>query len=76
MALFAGMAAAAGTRTLAFAWPGGTVADLRRAIAERCPAVVPLLARSAIAVGGRYAPDESPAGPGDDIAVVPPVSGG
>ena len=34
VALFAGMAEAAGRRTLELAWHGGTVADLRRSLAE------------------------------------------
>lgn len=74
--LFAGMAEAAGCRHLDVAWQGGTVADLRAAVALACPAVVPLLVRSAIAVDGRYAPDPALVSAGADVAVIPPVSGG
>ena len=76
VALFAGMAALAGTRRVSLAWPGGTVADLRRALAAACPSCVPLLERSAVAVGGRYAGDDVAVASGDDVAVIPPVSGG
>lgn len=76
VALFAGMAALAGTRSASLPWPGGTVGDLRRALAAACPPCAPLLERSAVAVGGRYAGDDVPVAPGDDVAVIPPVSGG
>jgi len=74
--LFAGMAEAAGSRRLAIGWSGGTVGGLRAAIAAACPAIGPLLARSAIAVDGRYAADASAVPPTADVAVIPPVSGG
>lgn len=70
------MAEAAGCRQLQLAWTGGTVADLRRAVAAACPAIGPLLARSAVAVGGRYAVADEPVNPGADVAIIPPVSGG
>lgn len=76
VALFAGMAEAAGRRTVEVAWTGGTVADLRRSLAGACPELGPLLARSAVACGDRYAADSEPIAAGDDVAVIPPVSGG
>jgi len=76
VALFAGMAEAAGRRTLELAWHGGTVADLRRSLAAACPELGPLLQRSAVARGDRYAADSEPLVGGDDVAVIPPVSGG
>ncbi|MEI6240933.1 MAG: MoaD/ThiS family protein [Planctomycetia bacterium] len=76
VSLFAGMAEAAGRRRLDVAWQEGTVADLRAALARQCPAVVPLLGRSAIAVDGRYAADTAAVSAGADVAVIPPVSGG
>ena len=77
VALFAGMAEAAGCREVEIEWPGGTVADLRAALGRRWPAIAPLLARSAVAVGGRYAADGFIVAPGaSDVAVIPPVSGG
>lgn len=74
--LFAGMAEAAGGRHLDIDWHGGSVADLRVAVAMACPTVAPLLARSAVAIDGRYALDETAVGPGMDVAIIPPVSGG
>lgn len=76
VALFAGMAEAAGRRTVELDWTGGTVADLRRTLAAACPELGPLLARSAVARGDRYAADADPLAAGDDVAVIPPVSGG
>jgi len=76
VALFAGMAEVAGRRTVELAWDGGTVADLRRRLAAACPALGPLLAQSAVARGDRYAGDPEPLAAGDDVAVIPPVSGG
>ena len=74
--LFAGMAEAAGRRTMEVAWSGGTVAELRRRLAVACPELGPLLARSAVARGDRYVADSEPLAAGDDVAFIPPVSGG
>jgi molybdopterin converting factor small subunit len=76
VALFAGMAELAGRRSLEIPWSGGTVAELRRAVAEAVPAVEPLLARSAVALGDRYAGADEPVACGSDVAIIPPVSGG
>jgi molybdopterin converting factor small subunit len=76
ISLFAGMAEAAGCRRLEIPWSGGTVADLRAAVALAAPAIVPLLAKSAVAIGGRYARDEDTVAEGGDVAIIPPVSGG
>ena len=53
--------------------PGATVADLRAALA---PALGGLLARSAVAVNHDFADDARALAPGDEVAVIPPVSGG
>jgi molybdopterin converting factor small subunit len=74
--LFAGMAAAAGQRQLELQPTVATVAGVRAALAAAAPGIAQLLARSAVAVGGRYATDETPVGPDDEIAIIPPVSGG
>jgi len=74
--LFAGMAAAAEQRQLTLEPTVATVAGVRAALAAAVPAIAPLLARSAVAVGGRYAADETPVSPNDEIAIIPPVSGG
>lgn len=76
LALFAGLAELAGTRSLEISWDGGSVGDLRRAIADARPAVAGLLDRSAVAIGGRYADDETPVPVGAEVAILPPVSGG
>lgn len=76
VALFAGMAEAAGTRSIDVPWSGGTVHDLRQAIATMLPAIEPLLSRSAFAVGDRYATADEPVSAGADVAIIPPVSGG
>jgi molybdopterin converting factor subunit 1 len=57
--------------------PGGaTVAVLRRILAERYPAFAPLLERSAIAVNHDFAEDSQVIARSDEVAVIPPVSGG
>ena len=76
ISLFAGMAAAAGGRSLELAWEGGTVATLRSRLAAELPAIAPLLARSAVAIGATYVADTMPVAAGADIAIIPPVSGG
>ena len=55
---------------------GGTVADLRRALAADQPALAPLLPSIMVAVAGDYATEDRPIGPGDEVALIPPVSGG
>jgi molybdopterin synthase catalytic subunit/molybdopterin synthase sulfur carrier subunit len=55
---------------------GATVGDLRRALAERAPALASLLARSALAVNDEFAEDLLPLPPGAEVALLPPVSGG
>ena len=76
IAVFAGMADLVGGRLVEVPWPGGTVADARRLVAERHPPTATLLARSAFAVGSRYVADDALLAAGDDVAIIPPVSGG
>ena len=76
VALFAGMAATAGRRWVEVPWQGGTVADLRGLLAAACPELAGLLARSAVAIGDRYAPDDEAVAATADVAIIPPVSGG
>jgi molybdopterin synthase catalytic subunit len=54
----------------------GTVAGIRDALAARYPQVGGLIARSAVAVNGEYAPDDQRICGEDEIALIPPVSGG
>ncbi len=56
--------------------PGGTVADVRRLLAERHPPLASLLAKSAVAVDHDFADDARVLSAGDEVAVIPPVSGG
>jgi molybdopterin converting factor small subunit len=76
VAVFAGMADLVGCRVVELPWAGGTVADARRLVADRHPATAALLARSAVAIGSRYVADDEPLAAGDDVAFIPPVSGG
>lgn len=76
VALFAGMADAAGARHAELRWRGGSVADLRTALETAYPAIGTLLARSAVAIGNRYAADDADVPAGADVAIIPPVSGG
>lgn len=55
---------------------GATVADVRVALAAAFPSLASLLARSAIAVNCDIADDSRKIALGDEIAVIPPVSGG
>jgi molybdopterin converting factor subunit 1 len=53
-----------------------TVGDLRRALGTAVPELVSILPRLMIAVGTEYADDAQPLAADDDVAVIPPVSGG
>ena len=66
-----------GADTVAAELPAAaTVADLRRALAARFPALAGLLERSAVAVNHDFAEEDRVLSPGDEVAVIPPVSGG
>ncbi|MDR3635498.1 MAG: MoaD/ThiS family protein [Isosphaeraceae bacterium] len=55
---------------------GATVADLRAGLAERFPALCPLMPNVMIAVDAEYASDDLVIPPGAEVALIPPVSGG
>jgi molybdopterin converting factor subunit 1 len=55
---------------------GATVADLRSALAASQPRLAPILDQSAIAVNSEFADAQQLLNPNDDIALLPPVSGG
>lgn len=61
------------SESMAFA---GTVAELRKALADRWPSLSGLLPRCAMAVNRTYASDDSSIATGDEVALLPPVSGG
>lgn len=52
------------------------VADLRRALAERVPALAGMAPSLLVAVGTEYADDGTVVNPAVEIACFPPVSGG
>lgn len=56
--------------------PNATVAELRRALATQVPPLAALLARSAIAVNHDFAEDTQVLTATDEVAIIPPVSGG
>jgi molybdopterin converting factor subunit 1 len=53
-----------------------TAAAVRARVGELFPAVAPLVARSAIAINQQYADDTQVLRDGDEVAILPPVSGG
>ncbi len=55
---------------------GATIADLKRTLEFRFPQVAGLLTRSAIARNLDYAREGDVVLPADELAVIPPVSGG
>jgi molybdopterin converting factor subunit 1 len=55
---------------------GATVASLRQRLAEQVPALASLLTRCLIAVNQEFAADGVMLAASDEIAVIPPVSGG
>jgi sulfur-carrier protein len=57
--------------------PGGTVADVLEAARDRYgPGFVEVLATCRIWVNGESVPEHTAVGPDDEVAVLPPVSGG
>jgi molybdopterin converting factor subunit 1 len=53
-----------------------TVADLRQALATRFPDIARLLAQSRVAVNQEFAEDAATVSSADEVALIPPVSGG
>jgi sulfur-carrier protein len=75
--LFAATRDMAGADSLAVELSAGaTVADLRAELARRVPALKGLLSKSAIAVNHDFAEDSHILKPADEVAIIPPVSGG
>lgn len=56
--------------------PPATVSDLRAALAAQLPQLAALLERSAVAVNHDFADAAHALTAADEIAVIPPVSGG
>ena len=75
--LFAGLHDLVGRREVELELvDGATVADLREQLASQYPAVVPLMNTLVCAVDEEYVPNEHRLSPGDQVALIPPVSGG
>ena len=76
--LFFGAAAdRAGTRKAEVPVNGGAaLGDLWTLLENRYPGLSPMRDTLAFAVNGEYARMDDPVSPGDEVAVLPPVSGG
>jgi molybdopterin converting factor subunit 1 len=75
--LFAKLRDAAGAESVAVELPArATVAELRRRLVQAHPAFAPLLDRCAVAVDHDFADDAHPLAEGNEVALIPPVSGG
>lgn len=75
--LFGAAADRAGTREVELEAGGAaTLAELWEALSERHPDLAPMRDTLAFAVNGEYARMEDPVAAGDEVAVLPPVSGG
>lgn len=75
--LFAKLRELAGTDRVSVTVPdGATVSLLKQELGKRFPAAMTLLERSVIAVNHEFAAEERVLTEADEIAVIPPVSGG
>jgi molybdopterin synthase catalytic subunit len=75
--LFAMQRELAGTRALDVELPAGaTVEDAWAELVARHPALAPGRMAVRFAVNGSYAPADTALGDGDEVAMIPPVSGG
>jgi molybdopterin converting factor subunit 1 len=74
--LFGAAADRAGTRETVLSAEGITLDELWQLLAERYPDLSPMRDTLAFAVNGEYARGDARISPGDEVAVLPPVSGG
>jgi MoaE-MoaD fusion protein len=76
--LFAGLADTIGTSRLAVPFDSGTltVKDLKEKLAQQYPSAASLIRLSFAARNHSYAADETPLSESDELALIPPVSGG
>jgi molybdopterin synthase catalytic subunit len=75
--LFAGLREMIGERDVELALPdGATVGELRTRIGEQFPIVRPFLTTLVCAVDEEYVPSDHVLHEGDQVALIPPVSGG
>ena len=75
--LFARFRDRAGTDVVSVSLPAGSrVSALRDELARTWPDLAGLIARSAVAVNEEYVAEDAVIRSGDDVALIPPVSGG
>jgi molybdopterin synthase catalytic subunit len=75
--LFAGLRDLLGERQICLELPeGATISDLREQLGRRYPAVEPYLHTTACAIREEFVPRGHRLRDGDDVAIIPPVSGG
>ena len=74
--LFGAAADRAGTRETVLSAEGITLDELWQLLAERYPDLSPMRDTLAFEVNGEYARGDARVSPGDEVAVLPPVSGG
>jgi molybdopterin converting factor subunit 1 len=75
--LFGAAADQAGTRQTELPVDNeATIGDLWSTLADQHPGLTPMRDIIAFAVNGEYARAEDKVSPGDEVAVLPPVSGG
>ncbi|SDX34071.1 molybdopterin synthase catalytic subunit [Marininema mesophilum] len=75
--LFAGIAETLGQRDLHLDLPeGSTVQELTQQLAMQYPQITEALQRSVVACNEEYASPTQRLQPGDEVAIIPPVSGG
>ena len=75
--LFAMQRELAGTRQIDLDMAAGaTIEDAWRALVQRVPGLAPGRASVRFAHNGGYAPADTPLADGDEVAMIPPVSGG
>ena len=72
--LFAGVKEKAGVPALEV--EGATIASLRDALGEACPAIAPQLGACRFALNDEFVDDATPVDDGETVDLIPPVSGG
>lgn len=78
VSLYGSLASLAGSREREMAIPGPapTVADLRAAISRELPQLSDHVQHLAIGIGTQIVKDDAPLEAGQEISLLPPVSGG
>jgi molybdopterin converting factor subunit 1 len=74
--LFGAAADRAGTRETVVSAGEITLDELWQLLTQRHPGLSPMRGTLAFAVNGEYARGDASVAPGDEVAVLPPVSGG